>query len=310
MKKRFTIIIMLIILLQALLTTIVNAADATVSLTADKQSAKAGDTVTVKLNVKCEQGIEDVDINLDYDKNKLELESSTPNNQFDKLTEGSTFSIFPNTGTKITDADVITFIFKLKSGVEKGTTTVTLSNIKVENGNDETITIADKAVDISIVESGSEQPDNPTPSTATLKSIKVTTQPTKKSYTEGDKFDPTGMVVMAEYSDGTTKTITGYTVTDGGKLVKGQTTVTISYKDGDVTKTTTQAITVSEYKAQSGNGSSAGSSNNGGVAKTTTDTSASEKEIPKTGLASIVLPAIVLGIIAGISYIAYKKSNV
>ena len=143
-----------------------------------------------------------------------------------------------------------------------------------------------------------------------LKSIKVTTQPTKKSYTEGDKFDPTGMVIMAEYSDGTTKTITGYTVTNGGKLVSGQTSVTISYKDGDVTKETTQAITVSEYKSGTSTGTGTNTGNQTPSVTKTTDDSASSKEIPKTGLASIVFPAIVLGIIAGISYIAYKKSNV
>ena len=52
------------------------------------------------------------------------------------------------------------------------------------------------------------------------------------------------MVVKATYNDGSSKEITGYTVTDGEKLTAGKTSVTISYTEGEVTKTTTQSITV------------------------------------------------------------------
>ena len=78
----------------------------------------------------------------------------------------------------------------------------------------------------------------------TLSSIAVTTAPTKTTYTAGEDFDPAGMVVTATYSDTTTAAVTGYTVTDGTALTAGKTSVTISYTEGGVTKTTTQAITV------------------------------------------------------------------
>ena len=45
-------------------------------------------------------------------------------------------------------------------------------------------------------------------------SIEVTTQPTKLTYIEGEKFDPTGMVVTATYEDGTTAVITDYEYMD------------------------------------------------------------------------------------------------
>ena len=46
---------------------------------------------------------------------------------------------------------------------------------------------------------------------ATLEKIEVTTPPNKTAYSVGAAFDPTGMVVTATYSDGSTKAITGYT---------------------------------------------------------------------------------------------------
>lgn len=76
----------------------------------------------------------------------------------------------------------------------------------------------------------------------TLVSIAVTTAPTKVAYTAGEDFDATGMVVTGTYSNETTKTITGYTVTPSENLATTDTSVTISYEG----KTTTQAITVTE----------------------------------------------------------------
>ena len=90
---------------------------------------------------------------------------------------------------------------------------------------------------------GSTNPVTP-PATKTLNSIAVTTAPTKTTYTAGENFDPTGMVVTATYSDSSTADVTSYTVTDGNSLTAGKTTVTISYTEGSVTETCTQAIVV------------------------------------------------------------------
>ena len=74
----------------------------------------------------------------------------------------------------------------------------------------------------------------------TVESIKVTTPPTKTVYTEGENFDKTGMIVTASYSDGSSKTISDYSITNGTSLKKGQESVTISYEE----TSTTQKITV------------------------------------------------------------------
>lgn len=79
-----------------------------------------------------------------------------------------------------------------------------------------------------------------------LSGISVKTAPSKVSYFAGENFSKSGMVVVAAYSDGSTKTITDYTITDGNNLTPGKKNVTISYTENGVTKTTTQAITVTE----------------------------------------------------------------
>ena len=79
-----------------------------------------------------------------------------------------------------------------------------------------------------------------------LSKIQVTTPPNKTAYIEGENFDKNGMKVTAVYNDNTSGVITNYTITDENNLPVGKTNVTISYTEGGITKTTTQAITVSE----------------------------------------------------------------
>lgn len=78
-----------------------------------------------------------------------------------------------------------------------------------------------------------------------LASIAITTAP-KTEYTTGQTFNPAGMVITATYGDGEkTAVVTGYTYAPTGALTNANTTVTISYTEHGVTKTATQAITVS-----------------------------------------------------------------
>ena len=76
----------------------------------------------------------------------------------------------------------------------------------------------------------------------TLERIEVTTNPNKTAYEEGEKFDKTGMVVTAVYSDNSKETVTDYAYTPTGSLTKNDTKITITYKD----KTATVTITVKE----------------------------------------------------------------
>lgn len=79
-----------------------------------------------------------------------------------------------------------------------------------------------------------------------LASIEITNPPTKTAYKYGESFTPAGMVVAAHYTDGQSRAVTGYTYSPTGALKLSDTTITVSYTEGDVTKTTTQAITVAK----------------------------------------------------------------
>ena len=84
-----------------------------------------------------------------------------------------------------------------------------------------------------------------------VKSIEITTPPTKTTYMAGEDFDPAGMVVTAVYKDDTTAVLPRekYVIFYGDKLTQGQTYVTIQYNDGSGNSgiKVDQKITVGPY---------------------------------------------------------------
>lgn len=81
---------------------------------------------------------------------------------------------------------------------------------------------------------------------AVLSSIAVTS-PTKTEYNVGDSLDTAGMVVTATYSDESTKDVTADAALTGfDSSAAGEVTVTVSYTEGDVTKTATFTVTIVE----------------------------------------------------------------
>ena len=75
----------------------------------------------------------------------------------------------------------------------------------------------------------------------------ITTPPTKTTYTAGESFDPTGMVVTAYYSDQSSRPLRNneYTYAPAGALTANDTEITVTYDDGLGTiKTAEQPITV------------------------------------------------------------------
>ena len=93
---------------------------------------------------------------------------------------------------------------------------------------------------------------NPLPGSRVLEGISVS-GPTKKNYDVGEAFDPTGLVVTANYSDGTTAIIPEgqYTLSEVDMSTAGEKTITVTYKD----KTASFTIKVGQ-DAKKGCGSS------------------------------------------------------
>lgn len=108
----------------------------------------------------------------------------------------------------------------------------------------------------------SENKSNPSGSTKTstrvstvkakLTSLAIKTMPTKVEYSEGEVFDPTGLVLTATYDNGTTKEIkTGFTASSD-PLTADQKSVTVSYSTKSVEVTiTVKALVVKGFKLSS-----------------------------------------------------------
>ena len=79
-----------------------------------------------------------------------------------------------------------------------------------------------------------------------LASITVT-PPTKTEYNVGESLDKAGMVVTATYNDESTKDVTADAALSGfDSSAAGEVTVSVSYTEGDVTKTATFTVTIVE----------------------------------------------------------------
>ena len=89
-----------------------------------------------------------------------------------------------------------------------------------------------------------------------LSNISVTTQPSKTTYSSGESIDYSGAIIMAEYSDGTTKVITGSCTFNPveGKSFDSATdrTVVVSYSEDGITKTATISLSIAGIKTLTG----------------------------------------------------------
>lgn len=96
---------------------------------------------------------------------------------------------------------------------------------------------------LTVTDGEGNKPQPPAPE-KNLTGIAITTPPTKTAYTVGDVFNPAGMVVTATYSNGSTAEVSGYTTSPTGLLTRSDTSITVSYTEGGVTKTAAQIISV------------------------------------------------------------------
>lgn len=89
------------------------------------------------------------------------------------------------------------------------------------------------------------------PNSLYLDSIAVATPPDKLDYKAGEVFNTAGMVVKANYTNGTVIiakdiVVTGWAVDPSGALEAGRDSVTVQYTENGVTKTAEQAVTVTK----------------------------------------------------------------
>lgn len=76
-------------------------------------------------------------------------------------------------------------------------------------------------------------PIEPVEPDSVVNGIEITTPPDKTEYTVGEVFDPTGMIIMASYTDDSTQKITDYTYVPTETLTIDDNKVVISYMAGE-----------------------------------------------------------------------------
>ena len=108
-----------------------------------------------------------------------------------------------------------------------------------------TLQQGDSVITISYTKKGITKTTTQDITVVYLTSIAITNPPTYTSYYDDEIFNTAGMEVTAYYSDSTSAVITTYSVSPSGALPYGTTSVTISYSEGGITKTTTQNVSVS-----------------------------------------------------------------
>lgn len=135
-------------------------------------------------------------------------------------------------GIEISEGGIISGTPTQESSV--GTATITVTDL---NGDTRSIVIA-----VGDITEG------------VLTSIEVTTLPDKVDYTDGENFDPTGMVLTGYYSNGNSAVIEDYTYTPDGALTVEDTEITIIHNTGSLAREifmTTVPVTVTAETIES-----------------------------------------------------------
>lgn len=296
MKKNIITILFTIVFL-SVLTTLVYGADPQIAINGDS-TVKPGETKELTINISSDEEIGIVSGKIEASSNITDMTVTGVNNW--NLTYNSNtgeFNIYKAEGTKVQDIINIQY----KAGTEEGTGIISLSNIKMTTISYVSEDIGTITKDITIERTTPEPPTE-----KILTDISITQAPTKTEYKEGENFDLAGMKVIAVYSDGSSKEITTYTVTDGENLTLGKTTITISYTERNITKTVGQSITVvskdkNEEKEQR---------NNKNKEQKNDSTTANEnKKLPNTGTSKniFIIALLSLSIASIVIYIKYKK---
>ena len=189
---------------------------------------------------------------------------------------------------------------------------------------------SDDTINVNWIKIGTNQ----TVEEKVLTGIEVT-PPSKTEYEIGEEFDGSGMTVTARYSDGSAKTLEAgtYFVSGFSSVKAGEVMVTVSYTEGDVTKTAEFTVTVNPGEEPGGEpGKDPGEEPGGEPGKDPgeepggepdkepgrdpsgnpdkdpgTDTTVSESEAVQTGDKLSILPAVTAAVIsAGTAVITVK----
>ncbi len=160
-KKIIAVMMILNMILFSL--NIVNAATGNADINASNTSVKPGETFTVTISAKCDDGINGIDTTYSYDIDKLELVSANvTNNNWVNMGSDNTIQVICNTTKKVTSDNIYILTFKVKDNVAEETTVkISTSDIKVDSDvSKSSFTESAKSVNINIVPTNSNVQNN------------------------------------------------------------------------------------------------------------------------------------------------------
>ena len=277
-----------------------------------EQEAKLSETKTLTVKISSETDIGIISGKIEKNDKISNISVYAKNNW--NLTynpETAMFNILKPEGAKTEEIMSIEYTTSNSEGIGK----ITLSNLELTTVEYDSFNINDITKEITIKK---EEPVE-----VKLSSIKIVKEPTKTTYIEGENFDPTGMEVEAQYSDGTSKKIVNYTYTPNGGLEETDTKVIISYTEGGITKTVEQHIEVTPLKEEEPDeepeqpdeepeqpDEEPEQPDEGNEPSEDTSDAETENEYPYAGLSENLIIATILSLISGcICYIAYRKNK-
>lgn len=321
MKKIVKIFLILLMLIS--FATIVNATEASISLNSENKEIEQRSEIKVQLIINDfgrTGSMNALEGKMEYDAEKLNYKKVEYKNGWGgQITADGTGMALNKSGTIEKNEVIAEITYEVKETAELGKTKISLTNITTSTDGDE-VEVNNTETEVEIVKKGSTETKN-----KVLSNIKITKAPSKIKYTEGEKVDTTGMEITAEYSDGTTKKVTDYTIDKTSALTVSDNEIIISYTEGEVTKTVSQSITVSKKSGtpednndnkdeqkndnKSNGNSQKDTNNNVSNGNSQKDGTTATGTYPKTGAEKIILPIIVLVVISTGTYFAYKKNK-
>ncbi len=301
--------IVLLIAFVVCLSTISRAAEVSVNLSPDKQKVEQGSEVKISVSINgfTREGTQKaIEAKLIYDNEKLQYKDINWNDGWTGSISSDGTGLAANKSTQIDENESIAEItYTVKQNATIGNTSIEIQEVLTSSDGDE-VTASNNQTSIEIIQpvSGDDNPgggdgENPggdnNPNHKVLISIEISTKPSKTAYKEGEKFDKTGMKVIAKYDDGTNNEITNYTFSPNGNLKTTDKEIIISYEEDGVIKTTKLPITVTLA--------------NGGVSSNQNgkDNTGSDKDYPYTGVKDFILPIGIALMFVIISYLGYRK---
>ncbi len=142
---------------------------------------------------------------------------------------------------------IATYTFEKVPGkyVTKDDFALKVSNCDDANGNKADYSVVNNLPTVPANET--KPPEKPAePVKTVLTGITLTSKPSKTTYTVEDTLSTSGMVVQATYSDGSKKNVTGYTCSPTKLSTEGSQNITVSYTEGEITKTASFLVTVNK----------------------------------------------------------------